>query len=107
MTAGAGGSFRVSCSQKERDRLTVWAAKADRLGLRDQFLAALKAINQRLSAEPLVWGDPNYRLHQLGLLVYSGIYSMFQVEYAVDEANHIVYVKQFRLLPWHPLSQDG
>jgi hypothetical protein len=68
------------------------------LGVLPQLSAAARIVNQHLKNDPLCWGDPNYRLRNLGLLVCQGIHRPLLVRYAVDEVRKIVYVKEFELL---------
>jgi hypothetical protein len=78
--------------------------QAEALGLRDDFLATLTAINRNLTERPTTWGDPQYPLRQLGLTVYHGIHRLLHVYYAVDEARRIVYVQSFEIVPRSPLD---
>jgi hypothetical protein len=106
MTEQPGGPYQVCCSEKELERLRVLAQRATTLGIRKEFLAALKSINQKLSSEPLSWGDPQYRLSNLGLLFCHGIYSMLHAYYAVSEERHLVFVKEILALPNSPLGDQ-
>ena len=45
---------------------------------------------------PLSWGDPLYRLPALGLVVYHRLFEEFDVNYAVDESNRVVYLRWLR-----------
>jgi hypothetical protein len=64
----------------------------------------LRFIIERLTNDPLGWGDPNYRLHHLGLLRCRGLRSPLSVYYAVDEVRRIVYLTEFRPSPGSPLD---
>jgi len=106
MAENEPGQFRVICAGKELDYLKILAEKAVRLGIGDSFLAELKAVEGRLSHEPLTWGDPLYPLRQLGLFMYRGLGSIFFVHYAVDSEKRLVYVKEFKIRPGHALEHD-
>ncbi len=56
------------------------------------LLSALRILDQHLAAEPLTWGDPQYRLQHMGLSTYLRLHAMLRVFYAVDEQRRIVYV---------------
>ena len=53
----------------------------------------------RLETDPGSWGDPIFRLHNLGLLLYRAFATFFYVTYSVDEGRRIVYVSQVALPP--------
>jgi hypothetical protein len=101
------GSYKVSCAQKHLDHLRALVEKASALGIREEFLSALKAIDHKLTSEPLTWGDPQYHLSNLGLLFCHGIYSMLHVYYAVSEERRIVFIKEILALPNCPLGEGG
>jgi hypothetical protein len=105
MAESPGLPYKVCCSSKNLEQLKAWGQKAAGLGIHDQFLGALKAINHKLTTEPLNWGDPQFQARQMGLVVCHGIHSPLQVYFAVDESRRIVYVRGFKLLPGHPLGQ--
>jgi hypothetical protein len=105
MTPGPGSPYKVACPGKELDRLKAWANEASELGIREAFIAALKTINERLTTDPLGWGDPYFHLRQLGVLLCHGTHAMIHVYFAVDEAKKIVYVKEFRPMPGGPLDR--
>jgi len=104
MSNSSAGSYRVVRSEKVRNQLRQWAETANEMGLIDQYIDALKVIEEKLQKEPLAWGDPLYRLPHLGLLLCRGIHWIFLVEYGVDESKRLVVIKEYRLLPGHPLE---
>src|SRR5262245_54335070 len=106
MADPASPPFRVSFSREFGARLRGLGRRAAELGIGDEFLAAVREINRRLTDDPLAWGDPNYRLHHLGLLMCQAIYSFLQVLYAVDEARRLVVIKEIRPLPGHALEEN-
>lgn len=63
------------------------------------FVAALRRIVARLESEPLVFGEPRYRLPALQLLVRQGAVLPLVVNYAVHEVQPLVYIRGFSLLP--------
>lgn len=85
MTETPHSIYRVVYSQAVVQRLKVLAIRATYIGIGQQFLAALKTILQSLATDPVGWGDPNYRLRSLNLLVCHGILSFLHVRYVVDE----------------------
>jgi hypothetical protein len=65
MAEQPSGTYKVCCAQKDLEQLRALSAKAESLGFRQEFLAALKTINHKLATEPLTWGDPQYHLSNL------------------------------------------
>jgi hypothetical protein len=63
------------------------------------FIAALRRIVARLEVEPLVFGEPRYRLPALQLLVRQGAIRPLVVNYAVHETQPLVFIRGFSLLP--------
>lgn len=104
MSESAAAPYRVVRSEKVRDQLRQWAETAKQLGFIDPYIDALRIIEEKLRREPLAWGDPLYRLPNLELLLCRGIYSIFLVEYGVQESKRLVFIKDYKLLPGHPLE---
>lgn len=100
------GTYRIVYSQLVAARLKAFADRATRAGFGQELATALKTIIQSLTDNPLAWGDPNYRLRVLDLLICHGIHSFLHVRYAVDEERKIVYIMEIEPLSGHPLSQE-
>jgi hypothetical protein len=95
MTPGGQGRYRIACAQVWLNRLREWAAAIPDQEHLDQFVSALRTINQGMEVEPATFGDPRFPLRKLGMLVYSRLVTPLQVLYAVDESRRIVYVREF------------
>jgi hypothetical protein len=106
MPQDAGAPYKLIFFQNAREQVRLWAEKAARLGMARPFAATLRTLQHKLTVEPLTWGDPQYHYRQLGLLVYRGYQDLLYVHYAVDEPRRIVYVKNVKLQPGHPLNQE-
>lgn len=91
---------------KARGQLKRWAKKAIAIGMFPQLCRAMRAISHLLETQPSTWGDPQYHLPNMDLLVYRGFHRLFYVVYAVDEMRRFVYVREFRLHSGHPLEED-
>jgi hypothetical protein len=104
MPATPEGSFRVLYFDHTIQATRALAEEASRLGIRRPFLESLKVIQTKLKQEPLTWGDPLFRYQHLGLVMRHGIHSLIHVYYAVDEGNHLVYVRDLLPLPWRWLE---
>src|SRR3712207_4415680 len=96
--------FRVVCPPQQLGPAGEWAERAADAGTHDQFLDMLRTIHESLATAPLDWGDPLYRLGQVGLVVCHRIYSALHVNYAVDEGKRVVYLREIRLAPERPLG---
>jgi hypothetical protein len=99
--------FRVVYPETVREQLLQWSRQATDSAVRAALVAALNAIESRLSTDPLEWGETAYHLHHLGLAVCNGFHDRIHVRYAVDESRRIVYVRWFKLLPGHPLAPSS
>jgi hypothetical protein len=85
--------------------LRTWLQDASGLGIRPQYEGALRALTQNLANRPLEWGDPQYRLRHMKLLVLHRLEPLFQAHYAVDEERRIVYLMQVSPRPGSPLDR--
>jgi hypothetical protein len=101
------GPYKVACAGRALQQLRACLDWAIASGRREPYVAAATAIQQKLATEPLSWGDPLFRLHQLGLVRCQGVAPPFLVNYAVDEQRRIVYVQDIQLLPNDPLNQGA
>jgi hypothetical protein len=106
MRGQANGSYQVIYLLRARQQMIELAQRADTPGVRAAYVAALRRIQQRLLNDPLGWGDPDYHLHHLGLRMCHGSLWGMSVYFGVDESRRIVYVREFRLLPGHPLGPE-
>lgn len=106
MASNPADSYIFALTEEQLKQLRTWAGRANALGKKAEFLAALKTIYQKLTTEPLTWGDPSYPLTQLGLQVYQRVCSPLHVAYAVDDDRRIVYIKKFTLLSGSGLEED-
>jgi hypothetical protein len=76
--------------------------RAFQIGLGDKVVSAAKIIMQRLTNDPLVFGEPLYHLRRLGLEVRTGGEPPLMVTYGVHKDRHLVYVSSIR-----PSSESG
>src|SRR5262245_1401200 len=73
--------------------------RAIRKGLAPQLLHALAEKNQHFGANPTAWGDPQFRLVTLGVMMYHRVEGPISLAYAVDDDRKIVYVKSVQPFP--------
>jgi hypothetical protein len=99
MSESSGGLFKVCWSENNRATVLQIGKNAIRLGLKADFIRALKKIVDKLTREPLSWGDPYYPLPSAGLLVFHGISPPLHVYYGVDPVRRLVYIKEIEALP--------
>lgn len=97
MANNSSASYRFALTALQRQQLKTWAERAAALGRTAEYLAVLKAIHHHLTTDPLTWGDPWYRLSQLGLQVYHRACLPIHVSYAVDTTERIVCIRRFTL----------
>jgi hypothetical protein len=86
-------------------RLRRWADEATTLGRRNEFIASLKVINEKVTTEPLEWGDPQYRARSAGFVMCHGLYLLLHVYYAVHEETRTVWIKEILPLPGQGFSE--
>jgi hypothetical protein len=106
MANNSAASYKLVLSAEQHQQLKTWAERAAVVGKTVEYLAALKTILHQLAMEPLVWGDPWYRLSQLGLQIYHRACAPLHVSYGVDPARRIVYIKRFTSFSGSGLEKD-
>lgn len=99
-------AYRISFAGRSKEQLNGLRAQAIQLGIKKEFLSAIKWIHQRLSAAPSKWGDPLYRLRYLELDLYRGTHTPLNMVYAVDEQGKLVYLTQVWPMPGHGYTQE-
>jgi hypothetical protein len=95
---GHPGRYTVTTSETTKALLAQLSSQARQTGTSQQFLAALREIGQRLRNDPLNFGEPQYRLPALRLLVCQAIVRPLVVDFAVHEDRPLVFIRGFRLL---------
>jgi hypothetical protein len=86
------------------NKLRTWGHLAIRLGLYAEFMRALREVEERLSADPEAWGDPQRDLRHLHLTVYHRYGPLLIVKYAVHIDGSPVFVLDVLLTPGTPLD---
>src|SRR5262245_55247715 len=72
--------------------------------LRQQLGAILRTVQDRLTHDPVNWGDPVRHLPHSGTLLLSRVYGTLHFTYAVDETNRLVIVNRVRTLSKSPYA---
>jgi hypothetical protein len=90
--------FDVSMSQANRAVLKQLHLQAVQAGTGQRFVAAYREIIERLHKDPLTFGEAQYRLPALRLLVCQAIVRPLVVDFAVHEDRPLVFIRGFRLL---------
>jgi hypothetical protein len=91
--------FRVIYSQAIIAKIHELHAQAKLLGIEKVFLAALRMIQDRLSQDPLDYGDPAYSLHHAKLKVRREVVRPLVVYWGVYEEKSLVFLKSVLLWP--------
>jgi hypothetical protein len=97
--------YRVVCSEVLRQQLRQWGERAHRIGIGQEYAIALRDIWERLSNDPLTWGDPLFNLHHLDLLVFRALHPTLQVQYAIHQVERIVFVQSIVPRPGSPFNE--
>jgi hypothetical protein len=96
--------FTVATPQPLLDRIRAWAADATARGVRSEFLAALKEMNERLEADPVAWGDLLREYVQIDAVEMRGMVPRWLlVWYGVHDRARQVIVRDILPAPGSPL----
>ena len=93
-------AFQVVYSQANRTKLEELQVVVKQQGKQDRFSSALLAIDRPLHDSPMDFGEPLYSLPHAELQVRHGIITPLAVYYAVHQKASIVFLQDFRLLPY-------
>lgn len=102
MTSQGNGQpvrHEVTMSAATRAVFDQLHAQAIGEGIGPQFAAAFRKVVDRLRNDPLNFGEPQYRLPALRLLVCQGVIVPLVVDFAVHEDRPLVFIRGFKLLP--------
>lgn len=99
MTPPPDPDFTVSISAAVRDRLIRAHDEAAAAGQRAEFLTALRAVAQRLRADPVTLGEELFDLRALRLTVKVAAVLPLAVEFGVYADRRLVFVRTFRYIP--------
>ncbi len=97
--------FKIIWSDKNRETVRTLGKKANQLGLKKEFLQSINEITKRLTADPLDWGDPLYRLKAMDLILCHGISSLLYIFFGVDEDRRLVFVQDILPMPGFELDE--
>lgn len=92
------GDFEVSISGTTRELLTRLRDQAALLGLRNQFIAALRTILSRLRTDPMTYGEEVFDLRVMQLTIKVGVELPLVVEFGVYSERRQVWVRTFRFI---------
>jgi hypothetical protein len=98
MSASSPSPYRLSTSEHIRGQIRALGVRFFRAHRDEEFKLHLDTVVNKLQTQPLEWGDPQYRLRGLELLMCHA-YTQLRVYYGVDERNRIVYIKEVLLMP--------
>ncbi len=90
--------YRVVFSEQTKTELKHRHREAMQRGIGQQFLTSIRRIVERLRTNPLNFGEPQYRLPALKLLVCQAVVSKLVVDYAVHEDLPLVFIREIRVL---------
>jgi hypothetical protein len=88
-------------------KLRAWGGLANQVGLREEFAAALREIDEQLTHQPEGWGDPVKDYRGLHLTLYQHYGPILIVKYAVHIDGTPVFVLDVQLTPDTPLYYDA
>lgn len=89
----------VSYSPEVLARLREWARVAVSIGLRAEFVAALREMEARLQSDPELWGDPLWDYRTLRLTLYRRYGPVLMTYYVAHADGLLVLVREVELTP--------
>lgn len=98
-------TFRVSIPYEIREQLMKWATLAEGVGLRPEYIADLKFLNEQLKYAARAWGDPLSNLEGAKLVRYRGLTTYLRVFYAAHSQSTDVFVSGIELRHDRPLGE--
>jgi hypothetical protein len=96
--------FVVSVPGSQDEAMERLADRARERDLTELLLTNARVMRDRLTHDPLDWGDPVYDYHHLEFVVYRAVMDLIQVYHAVDLTRRIVYVKEISAVSGRPLA---
>jgi hypothetical protein len=90
--------YKVILSAKHRAMISESYDRHVLQGKREFFLTVLRQLYDRLRREPMVFGEPLFRLQAPELLVRQGAIAPLVVIYGVHEEQSAVIVREVNLL---------
>jgi len=94
-----GSPFRVKISGAAlAHQIKVLATTASTMGVKKEFLTSLAAIHQRLSKDPLGFGEPRFQTHNPNFMCRIGAMKPVAVHFAVHEELRLVLVLRVFLM---------
>jgi hypothetical protein len=91
-------TYELIISGQQAQRIYALHDDALEKGLGQQFVDALKVINQQLQTNPVAFGDPLYPLPALKLIVYIRAVFPIAIDYGVHQEKRLVFVRSVRLM---------
>lgn len=89
----------VSYRPEVLDKLRTRGRVAVRVGLRDEFLSALREMETRLQSDPELWGDPLWDYRTLRLTLYRRYGPVLMTYYVAHADGLLVLVREVELTP--------
>jgi hypothetical protein len=104
MPADSNEVYRVSFPGPVLQQFRLWAEQARARGIASSFAAQLRRVIERLSTDPLAWGERRGTLGGRNLPVRHGAVPLFHIQCAVDTEAQVVFVIAARPMANSPLS---
>jgi hypothetical protein len=90
--------YRIVASEVIRQQMRQLTATATLEGREQQLNAALVQLVQRLTNDPLEFGEPRYHLREMDLHLRRGAIAPLLVNYGVNVEHRFVVIQGFDLL---------
>ena len=104
MSEGQPERFTLDYHPDVRTRWRRWGEAAARAGILDEFIAAVRTVEWRLTHEALEWGEAFQHLRGLNMIKRRAVQWYFVVSYGVNEQARYVSIGRVDLLPNNPFE---
>jgi hypothetical protein len=99
MTGSNGApKYELIVSKQQALRIYELHEEAFDKGVGEQFVEALRVINNQLQTNPVSFGDPLYPLPAAKLVVYIRAVFPIAIDYGVHQEKQLVFVRSVRLM---------
>jgi len=98
MTPERGNGRHVPFTRVVAAQVKHLHQEAEASGKGEAFAVALRQMLERLQADARSFGDPQYRLPKLRLMIYQAAVSPLVVSYAVHDDRPLVFIRSFRMM---------
>ena len=98
-------AYTITFLHPVSEQLVEWGRLADGVGFGADYRQALRQVEDRLTYNPMKWGDPVHDYEHAGLSERWFMHPVLIVYYGVHQASRQVFVREVQLNPYSPLAK--